>query len=209
MSAYSNIKQDTCRGGRDVTKLWVLGTRRDPHTVTGRPANTRLPGRAPGGTFMSSRTTRRIAAALLTTAALGAAALPAAADSGRQQARPSHVEISAVQYDSPGFDDRSNRSLNKEWVELTNTGRRAVNLEGWTLSDEDGHTYSFGHYRLRGHESVRVHTGEGRDGRGHVFQDRRAYVWDNRSDTATLRNDNNRRIDTEPWGHDHGGHHRR
>ncbi|MDQ1033605.1 hypothetical protein QFZ75_000021 [Streptomyces sp. V3I8] len=155
---------------------------------------------------MSSRTTRRIAAALLTTAALGAAALPAAADSGRQQARPSHVKITAVQYDSPGRDDRSNRSLNKEWVEITNEGRRGVNLEGWTLADEDGHTYTFSHYRLRGHESVRVHTGEGRDSRGHVFQDRRAYVWDNRSDTATLRNDNNRRVDTESWGRGHGGH---
>ncbi|MDQ1041143.1 hypothetical protein QFZ75_007559 [Streptomyces sp. V3I8] len=35
-------------------------------------------------------------------------------------------------------------------------------------------------------------------------------MWDNRSDIATLRNDNNRRVDTETWGHDHGGgHHRR
>ncbi|MFD0305245.1 lamin tail domain-containing protein [Streptomyces sp. NPDC127119] len=162
---------------------------------------------------MSSRTTRRIAAAVLAAgAALGATALPAtAADGDRQQARRSHVEISAVQYDSPGRDDRSNRSLNNEWVEITNDGRRAVNLDGWTLSDEDGHTYTFTHYRLRGHESVRVHTGEGRDRAGHVYQDRRQYVWDNRSDTATLRNDNNNRIDRESWGRSHGGggHHRR
>ncbi|WP_372514856.1 lamin tail domain-containing protein [Streptomyces ortus] len=161
---------------------------------------------------MSSRSTRRIAAAVLAAgAALGATALPATADSSQQQARRSHVEISAVQYDSPGRDDRSNRSLNKEWVEITNDGRRAVNLEGWTLTDEDGHTFTFRHYRLGGHESVRVHTGEGRDRDGHVYQDRRHYVWDNRSDTATLRNDNDRRIDRESWGHGHGGggHHRR
>ncbi|WP_413755196.1 lamin tail domain-containing protein [Streptomyces sp. MMBL 11-3] len=166
---------------------------------------------------MSSRTTRRITAALLATtataAALGAGALPAAADSS-QQARRSHVVISQVQYDSPGRDDRSNRSLNKEWVEITNEGRRSVNLDGWTLSDEDGHTYTFGHYRLRGHQSVRVHTGENRDRDGHVFQDRRNYVWDNRSDTATLRGDNGRRIDTASWGRGHGhgnsgGHHHR
>ncbi|WP_322746887.1 lamin tail domain-containing protein [Streptomyces tauricus] len=81
-----------------------------------------------------------------------------------------------MQYDSPGRDDRSNRSRNKEWVEITNDGRRAVNLEGWTLTDEDGHTFTFRHYRLSGHESVRVHTGEGRDRDGHVFQDRRHYV---------------------------------
>ncbi|GHA70343.1 hypothetical protein GCM10010372_81990 [Streptomyces tauricus] len=154
---------------------------------------------------MSSRSTRRIAAAVLAAgAALGATALPATADSS-QQARRSHVEISAVQYDSPGRDDRSNRSLNKEWVEITNAGRRAVNLEGWTLTDEDGHTFTFRHYRLGGHESVRIHTGEARDRDGHIYQDRRHYVWDNRSDTATLRNDNDRRIDRESWGHGHGG----
>ncbi|WP_347878313.1 hypothetical protein [Streptomyces sp. KS 21] len=37
------------------------------------------------------------------------------------------MEISRVQADSPGRDDRSNRSLNAEWVELTNTTRDAVN----------------------------------------------------------------------------------
>ncbi|WP_405562628.1 lamin tail domain-containing protein [Streptomyces phaeochromogenes] len=158
---------------------------------------------------MSSRTTRRIAAALVAGAALGAVALPASADSG-PQARRSHVEISDVQYDSPGYDNRSNRSLNKEWVDITNTGRRSVNLDGWTLKNKDGRTYTFNHYRLGGHETVRVHTGEGRDHDGHVFQDRRHYVWDNRSDTATLRNDNGRRIDDESWGRHHGGgNHRR
>ncbi|WP_107097336.1 hypothetical protein [Streptomyces aureus] len=30
-----------------------------------------------------------------------------------------------------------------------------------------------------------------------VFQDRRNYVWDNRSDTATLRDDRNRVVETE------------
>ncbi|MFD9445606.1 lamin tail domain-containing protein [Streptomyces sp. NPDC060006] len=159
---------------------------------------------------MSSRSTRIAATVLAAGAALGAFALPASADSNQQQDRRSRVEISDVQYDSPGFDNGSNRSLNKEWVDITNTGRRSVNLDGWTLSDEDGRTYTFDHYRLGGHETVRVHTGKGRDHDGHVFQDRRRYVWDNRSDTATLRNDNGRRIDDQSWGRHHGGgNHRR
>ncbi|MEW2574005.1 lamin tail domain-containing protein [Streptomyces sp. NPDC047070] len=160
---------------------------------------------------MSSSTVsvRRLSAAALAAAAVvGAVALPASAAGPARPHQPK-VEISAVQYDSPGRDDRSNRSLNNEWVELTNNGRRAVNLDGWTLSDEDGHTYTFNHYRLRSHESVRVHTGQGRDRDGHVFQDRRTYVWDNRSDTATLRNDHDRRIDRESWGRGHGGGHHR
>ncbi|MCW8122466.1 lamin tail domain-containing protein [Streptomyces violaceoruber] len=154
-------------------------------------------------------TARRLTAAALTVGALTAAvAVPAsAADHDHRAKRPS-VEISRVQYDSPGRDTRSNRSLNKEWVEITNNTRRAVNLNGWTLKDEDGHTYTFRHYRLDGRATVRVHTGQGRDTRHDVYQDRRTYVWDNRSDTATLRNDDRRFVDSESWGHHrHGGRH--
>ncbi|MFJ5779880.1 lamin tail domain-containing protein [Streptomyces sp. NPDC093094] len=155
---------------------------------------------------------RLLAAALAAGAVIGAAALPASAADHDRNARAPRVEISDVQYDSPGRDDRSNRSLNKEWVELTNTTRRAVNLDGWTLEDEDGHTYTFDGYRLPGRATVRIHTGQGRDTRTDLYQDRRHYVWDNRSDTATLRNDRDRFIDDESWGnnnrHHHGGNRR-
>jgi len=152
-----------------------------------------------------SVTARRLTAAALAAGALvGAAATSADADHRRPH-RP-HVEISAVQYDSPGYDDGSKRSLNREWVELTNTSRRSVNLDGWTLSDEDGRTYTFEGFRLDGRSTVRVHTGFGRDSDTDVYQDRRRYVWDNRSDTATLRNDRGRVVDTESWDkHDYRG----
>jgi hypothetical protein len=39
-------------------------------------------------------------------------------------------------------------------------------------------------------------------------QDRRNYVWDNRSDTAPLRNNHGRFIDETSWGRNrHGGRH--
>ncbi|MFG2691700.1 lamin tail domain-containing protein [Streptomyces sp. NPDC048405] len=99
-------------------------------------------------------------------------------------------------------------TLNKEWVEITNNTRRAVNLDGWTPRDEDGHTHTFRHYRLDGRATVCVHTGQGHDTRTDVYQDRRNYVWDNSSDTATLRNDHRRFVDSESWGHHrHGGRH--
>ncbi|MFF9212966.1 MULTISPECIES: lamin tail domain-containing protein [unclassified Streptomyces] len=152
-----------------------------------------------------SSSARRLTAATAVAAALiGAAALPAmAADHHHPSRERAAVAISAVQYDSPGRDDRSNRSLNAEWVEITNNTRRAVNLDGWTLSDEDGHTYIFHHYRLDGRTTVRIHTGEGRDSRHDLFQDRRNYVWNNDHDTATLRNDHGRFIDDQSWGHHH------
>ncbi|WP_234329406.1 MULTISPECIES: lamin tail domain-containing protein [unclassified Streptomyces] len=152
---------------------------------------------------VSSSVRRLTAVAGVAAAVVGAVALPASADdhhNGRHHR--SAVFISDVQYDSPGQDDRSNRSLNAEWVEITNDSGRAVNLDGWTLSDEDGLTYTFDHYRLSGRATVRVHTGIGRDNRTDVYQDRRAYVWDGHSDTATLRNHRGRLVDEFSWGYD-------
>ena len=48
----------------------------------------------------------------------------------------------------------------------------------------------------------------GRDTRTDVFQDRRAYVWNNDYDTATLRNDRGRFVDDASWGRHHRGHRR-
>lgn len=142
---------------------------------------------------------RRLAAAALAAGSLvGAVALPASATDALPL-RPS-VEITDVQYGSPNPDNRSNRSLNAEWVEITNTGRRTVNLDGWTLSDEDGNTYTFYDYRLEGRSTVRIHTGIGRDTDTDLYQDRRHEVWDNHSDTATLRNHRDRLIDAISWG---------
>jgi hypothetical protein len=109
------------------------------------------------------------------------------------------VRITAVQYDAPGIDTRANSSLNQEWVQLTNTTPRAIDLDGWTLSGEDGVTYTFDAYRLAARATVRVHTGEGVDTVTDLFQDRRRHVWDNYADTATLRTDRARLIDAYAW----------
>ncbi|MFE7403166.1 lamin tail domain-containing protein [Streptomyces sp. NPDC057557] len=91
-----------------------------------------------------------------------------------------------MQYNGPGRDDYSNRSLNGEWAEVTNTGHRPVSLDGWTLSDRDGNRYRFDDLRLAGRVTVRVHTGPGRDTRTDVYQNRRGdYIWSSYSDKAS------------------------
>ncbi|MFE5940868.1 lamin tail domain-containing protein [Streptomyces sp. NPDC056470] len=88
-----------------------------------------------------SSTARRIAATALTAGVIVSdVRLPAAAHDGDRQRTPK-VEISRVQADSPGCDNRSKWSLNAEWVEITNNTRHAINLKGWALKDEDGHSY--------------------------------------------------------------------
>ncbi|MFI9039388.1 lamin tail domain-containing protein [Streptomyces sp. NPDC053726] len=163
-----------------------------------------------------SRSARRFTATVLASGALvAAAALPAIADDhdhgngrdrghGHTRTDPrSSVVLGAIQYNSPGRDNGSNRSLNGEWVTVTNTGRHSVNLRGWTLSDESHRTYRFD-LRLAGRSSVRVHTGVGRDTTRDVYQDLRRYVWD-ASDTATLRDARGHRADSKSWGRDHDG----
>ncbi|MFE5495293.1 lamin tail domain-containing protein [Streptomyces virginiae] len=82
------------------------------------------------------------------------------------------------------------------------TTRNPINLRGWTLRDNDGnrYRYRFDNVRLAGRAIIRIHTGHGHDTRTDLFQDRRDYVWDNRSDAATLRDDRGRTVDTETWG---------
>ncbi|MFE9222850.1 lamin tail domain-containing protein [Streptomyces lavendulae] len=150
-----------------------------------------------------SSSVRRIAAtALAAGAVVGAAALPAGAQDRDRRQHP-RVEISRVQADGPGRDDLSNRSLNNEWVEITNTTRGAVNLRGWTVCDADGNRYRFDNVRINSQATIRIHTGTGRNTRTDLFLNRREYIWGNRADTATLRDDRNRVVDTETWGRRH------
>ena len=144
----------------------------------------------------ASRPFRFVATLLASGALLGAAALPATASDNHYVPR-SAVKIGQVQYDSPRW---GSRGLNSEWVEVRNTSRRTVRLTGWTLTDRDGNRYRFRNVWLRGHDSVLVHTGYGRDTFRHVYQDRRFQVWD-RNDSATLRDGRGRWIDTKSWGY--------
>lgn len=156
-----------------------------------------------------SRAARRITATVLASGALfAAAALPATAD-GRNRghhrsAQRSAVVLDKIQYDSPGRDNGSNRSLNAEWATVTHTSRHSVDLRGWTLTDESRRSCRSG-LRLPGRSCVRVHTGAGRDTRHDVYQDRRHYTGDS-GDTATLRDDRGHTAESESWGrHRDGG----
>ncbi|WP_405579745.1 lamin tail domain-containing protein [Streptomyces sp. NBC_01190] len=172
---------------------------------------------------MSRITARLTSTALASVALLAAAALPAAAaDHHRDHERSAHqhsrelpsrqlptrasVVLGQIHQESR-FGARGNRSLNDEWVTVTNESRRTADLNGWTLSDSDGNRYSF-HLRLAGHQSVRVHSGTGWDTTRDVYQNRRNHVWDSSSDTATLRDNRGHLVDTESYGRRHlGGHH--
>lgn len=144
------------------------------------------------------RTTRLAAAALAALTITGAAAVPADAAGHRPVSRP-QVVISQVQYNAPG---RGDRALDNEWVTVTNNGRGRVDLSRWTLSDSARHTYRFGHVVLGARQSVRVHTGTGRNTTRDLYQDSRGSIWD-AHDTAILRDAAGHVVASKSWGTRH------
>jgi len=134
---------------------------------------------------------RILATAGAAMAAVGLMAAPAEA--------ASPVQIYRVYFDSPGKDDRSNKSLNGEWVQLFNRTTKTRQLKGVKLRDRTGYTYTFGSFKLKGRKSVYVHTGQGKNNATHRYWGRKAYVWNNTGDTAYLLYPNGKRADSCSW----------
>ncbi|MFH8836212.1 lamin tail domain-containing protein [Streptomyces sp. NPDC017868] len=132
----------------------------------------------------------RTLAAVTAAAASGILLLPSQAQAAGS------VHLYKIYYDSPGTDNRSNSSLNAEYVQIRNTTGAAVNLRGWTLTDASSHKYTFGSYTLGAGKIVTVRTGRGTNTAANVYQNRAAYVWNNDRDTATLRKSNGTSVDT-------------
>ncbi|MFJ8581835.1 lamin tail domain-containing protein [Micromonospora sp. NPDC093277] len=134
-------------------------------------------------------------------AALAVAVGGTLAVAGPAQAATPAVEITLVYYDSPGTDNRSNKSLNAEYVRLTNRRSSTVNLKNWTVRDKSRHVYRFsGDFRLAKGASVYLHTGKGTNTSKHRYWGSGAYIWNNDGDTAYLRNAAGTSIDTCSWG---------
>ncbi|MEU8031143.1 lamin tail domain-containing protein [Streptomyces sp. NPDC049099] len=109
------------------------------------------------------------------------------------------VQIHHVWFDSPGSDNRSNASLNAEWVQIRNTGGTAVSLRGWVLKDASNHRYVFPNVKIGAGKYMKIHTGRGSDTASDKYQDRRAYVWNNDRDTATLTRASGSKVDSCSW----------
>ena len=95
------------------------------------------------------------------------------------------VHLHRIVYDSPGSDTGTNESLNAEFVTVHNVCRLQVNLNGWKLRDQTGTEYLF-KFSIRGHSTVKVHSGRGANTPRDKFWKLDRYVWDNSKDIATL-----------------------
>ncbi|MEV6298324.1 lamin tail domain-containing protein [Actinoplanes sp. NPDC051861] len=109
------------------------------------------------------------------------------------------VQFSRIQYNAPGTDSTKNSSIVGEYFRLTNKTKKAVNLNGWTVRDRAGNLYRFGSYSLAAGRSVLVRTGKGTNTSTTRFWGKTKHVWNNGGDTATLRTNGNKTIDTCRW----------
>lgn len=66
--------------------------------------------------------------------------------------------------------------VNTEMIELRNIGER-LNLEGWTLVDEDGTTFTFPAFYMPRDSRVRVYTRQGENTPAALYWDRDTPVW--------------------------------
>ncbi|MER5336501.1 lamin tail domain-containing protein [Micromonospora sp. NPDC002717] len=120
---------------------------------------------------------------------------------GPAQAATPAIQITKVYYNSPGSDNRSNSSLNAEYVKLTNRRSTSINLKYWTLRDKANHIYKFsGDFRLASGASVYIHTGKGTNTSTHRYWGSGAYIWNNTGDKAYLRNSAGTLVDSCSWG---------
>ena len=85
----------------------------------------------------------------------------------------------------------SNTKLNTEWIQLTNTTTRAINLTGYTVRDNgDNHIFRFPrNFVLGAKKTVTIRTGRGTaSATNQYFGKTTQYVWNNTGDTARLVN---------------------
>ena len=115
-------------------------------------------------------------------------ATPVAPDGGSEESADSGdasaLAIAEINADATG-DDRE--QLNDEYIVFENTGDEALDLSGWTVSDEAEQTYTFpAGTTIDPGATVTLHTGSGTDTERDLYWGSGRPIWNNDGDTVTV-----------------------
>jgi hypothetical protein len=118
--------------------------------------------------------------------------------SGRRPRRGGELTVSELHVDAEADDYES---LTDEYVTFTNVGSDALDLAGWSVADQAGHVYVFPTgFELRPDEIVRLRTGLGTDTDRDLYWGSESPVWNNRSDTISVYDDDQFEVLRNPYG---------
>lgn len=107
------------------------------------------------------------------------------------------LAVAAVHADAAGDD---NENLGDEYVVFRNDGDDRLDLSGWTVRDEAGHTYSVPDgVTLDPGATVTLRTGSGADTETTLYWGRDGAVWNNGGDTVTVLDDEGRVVARESY----------
>lgn len=110
------------------------------------------------------------------------------------------LKITYIKANARGKD---NENPNGEWVEISNTGDAPINMQGYTLQDAGNHSYTFNKFSLAAGQTVQVYSGRGQDRADSLYwglvDDS---VWNNRGDSAFLRNAEGNLVDRYEYRND-------
>ena len=103
------------------------------------------------------------------------------------------VNVSGLYLGVPG------ESPNQEWVQVTNQGTTAVNLQDWKITDEGAkHTSVFSSYTLNSTSTVTLYSGSGTNTANTLYWNKEAFIWNNEEgDTAYLYNAQGKLVSTK------------
>jgi micrococcal nuclease len=107
------------------------------------------------------------------------------------------LELVEVHADAPGND---NENPNGEYVTFENRGEDPIDLSGWRVRDEAGHTYRFSRGTvLDPGDRITLRTGSGSDGEGVRYWGQSGAVWNNGGDVVTVVDDEGRVVLREKY----------
>ncbi|SIR82172.1 micrococcal nuclease [Haladaptatus litoreus] len=95
--------------------------------------------------------------------------------------------IAQIHADAEGND---HENLNDEYIVLRNGGTDALDISGWSISDDSGHTYRVpSGISLESGATVTLYTGSGSDSAAELYWGSDSAVWNNGGDTIIVRNE--------------------
>jgi endonuclease YncB( thermonuclease family) len=118
--------------------------------------------------------------------------LQAAQDEARAAGRGIWANVSDALLTVPEVSSKvsgtGDKSLNREYVVIENRGTNAVDLTGWSLSDETTRRYLFPNFILAAKARVTLRTGSGMNTATDLYWGNRTAIWNDNGDTVFLRN---------------------